>query len=267
LQGLRYTFIRINCTSDYKILNWDVLLLMRIRFYSFWLSVGAVLLSLVSCNDKICPSYSSYFILDNSNADRINMTYVSSAFPDPSYYLYSNPLRDRYFSYLNEDSIPRENIVTVLKDQFGIVEKQGYRKKERSLQSIPMEVVIPEPDDSLKFAGDQELLAELDIVDSAAIDSAVTKGKIYKYNNDQKYYLWYFRNKLVWKDELAKEDEELPEEGEEAGEESGGEEVKEGFFKRIFGNLGSLFKKKEPEPDPAVDEPPAEDQQEEENGF
>ena len=238
---------------------------MKIRIFSYWLSACPVLLVLMSCNDKICPSYSSYFILDNSNAGRINMTYVSAVFPDPSYYLYSNSLRDQYFSYLNEDSIPRENSVMVSKDQFGIIEKQGYRKKERLLQSIPMEVVIPEPDDSLKFAGDQELMAELDIVDSTAIDNVGVKVKTYRYNNDQKYYLWYFRNKLVWKDELGKEGEEVQEETDEAGDVNGVEEAKEGFFKRIF---GKLFKKKEPKPDPAADEAPDEDQQEEDpEGF
>lgn len=238
---------------------------MRIRFFSIWLSTCAVLLVLASCNDKICPSYSSYFILDNSNADRINMNYVSAAFPDPSYYLYSNSLRDKYFSYLNEDSIPRENLVTVRTDQFGIIEKQSYRKKERSLQIIPMEVVIPEPDDSLKFAGDQELMAELDIVDSTAIDSMGVKVKTYRYNNDQKYYLWYFRNKLVWKDEIGKTEEEEQKEAEDAGDVDGVEEAKEGFFKRIF---GKRFKKKEPKPDPAVDEAPDEDQEKEDpDGF
>ena len=128
-----------------------------------------------------------------------------------------------------------------------------------------MEVVIPEPDDSLKFAGDQELMAELDIVDSTAIDSMGVKVKTYRYNNDQKYYLWYFRNKLVWKDEIGKTEEEEQKEAEDAGDVDGVEEAKEGFFKRIFGRL---FKKKEPKPDPAVDEAPDEDQEKEDpDGF
>ena len=119
---------------------------------------------------------------------------------------------------------------------------------------IPMDVVIPEADDSLKFAGDQQLLAELDIVDSTAVDTATVIGKTYKYNLDQKYYLWYLRNKLVWKDEVEKQKAEEEAESKSGDTVEGGEEAapKEGFFKRTFGNL---FKKKEKEVDPATIKP------------
>ena len=81
---------------------------------------------------------------------------------------------------------------------------------------------------------------------------------------DQKYYLWYLRNKLVWKDEAGKEEaEEEPKSS--ATDVEGVEQPKEGFFKRIFGNL---FKKKPKEEDPATAEPtaPAEED-EDQSGF
>lgn len=132
---------------------------------------------------------------------------------------------------------------------------------------IPMDVVIPEADDSLKFAGDQQLLAELDNVDSTAIDTVTVAVKTYKYNLDQKYYLWYLRDKLVWKDELEKQKAErqaASKSGDpvESGKESS---TKEGFFKRTFGNL---FKKKEKEVDPATIKPDKPAQEEDDpDGF
>ena len=239
---------------------------MKIRSLFLLIVLLGVLTGLFSCNDKICPSYSSFFILDNSNAGRIQLAYGRADYPDISNYLYENQIRDKYFAYLDEDSIPRTDFTDVSKNRFGIIDKKGYRKKAYSMQTIPMEVVIPEADDSLKFAGDEQLVAELDIVDSAAIDSVSVLGKTYKYNNDQKYYLWYLRNKLVWKDELGKDEEEgeeLPE-----GEEGEAVEEKQGFFKRISSKFKNLFKKKDKESDPAVDDAPVDEATEEvEDGF
>ena len=129
---------------------------------------------------------------------------------------------------------------------------------------IPMEVVIPPTDDSLRFAGDEQFLAELDVQDSTAVGPDTTMVKTYKYNVDQKYYNWYFRHKLVWKDQLDSEEdlEEGPEVATSDTQEAATE--KEGFFKRVFGNL---FKKKEKPIDPAVDEPPVEDEEEDQDGF
>ena len=199
-----------------------------------------------SCNDKlICPAYTSYFVLDNSNANLVASA-KRGDYPDPSYLLYENKIRDNYFTYIGEDSMPRNDMRKVRKDQFGIIEKRRFLSKRNNLGMIPMEVVIPEPDDSIKFAGDDQLLAELDNVDSLAVDSAAIVGKTYKYNVDQKYYLWYLRDKLVWKEDP--DDKNKKSDAEIAGEETDAG-PKEGFFKRIFGNI---FKKKEKEVDPAT---------------
>ncbi len=229
-------------------------------------NISGILLAVItfsSCNDKLtCPAYTSYFVLDNSNANLVASAKRGN-FPDPSYLLYENKLRDSYFTYIGEDSMPRNDMRKVRKDQFGIIEKRRFLSKRNYLGMIPMEVVIPEPDDSIKFAGDVQLLAELENVDSLAVDSAAIAGKTYKYNVDQKYYLWYLREKLVWKDDLEKENIE-PEEMEIAGE---GEDVapKEGFFKRTFGNI---FKKKEKDVDPATIAPEIPDKEEDEpDGF
>ena len=68
-----------------------------------------------------------------------------------------------------------------------------------------MEVIYPQPSDSTLFAGDVMMYAETDVVDSAALDSARMAAQTFQYNVDQKYYNWYFRDKLVWADELNKD--------------------------------------------------------------
>ena len=187
---------------------------------------------------------------------------TNDLFPDPSYILHENSIRDSYFSYMGEDSMPRTDMRLVRKTDFGIIEKKSVRRRTRELGLIPMEVVMPQTDDSLRFAGDEQLLTEMDVQDSTAIDTAAVKT--YKYNVDQKHYNWYFRNKLVWKDELEDQQEEAEQsEGGASDSQASTEEEqpeKQGFFKR-------LFKKKSPEPDPAVDEPPVEEEDEEEDGF
>ncbi len=229
---------------------------MKFRFltYLLWL-VG--LSTMVSCNDKLaCPAYTSYFILDNSNAPLLASARRGD-FPDPSYLIRENDIRDRYFSYMGEDSMPRSDMRIPQKDQYGIIRKPGFLARKNNLKMIPMEVVIPESSDSIKFRGDIEFLTELENVDSAAVDSAAV-GRTYKYNIDQKYYLWYLRNKLVWKDELENQQQEATSATNVEGEESA-PAPKEGFFKRIF---GGLFKKKDKAADPATDDP-AEDGEEE----
>ena len=68
-----------------------------------------------------------------------------------------------------------------------------------------MQVVYPVIDDSLAFMGDEMMYAETDVIDSVALDSARAAAGSFQYNNDQKFYNWYFKEKLVWKDELLGE--------------------------------------------------------------
>lgn len=242
-----------------------------------WLGIilFVLMLAISACNDKlICPAYQSYFILDNTNYPREGYPNDRSqglatsrfSYPDMSNHLIENPIRDEYFSYIDTDSFPK--MVEVSKNQYGIITEKRLRARDRAMQTIPMEVVIPQAPDSLIYAGDEELFTELDLVDSLAIDSIRSLGKSYQYNLDQKYYLWYMRNKLVWKDELGgdatKETEGESPEGESATSDDAGA-GKQGFFKRIFGNL---FKKKGTQTDPAVDEAPTESTEEDpKDGF
>lgn len=235
------------------------------------------MLAFSACNDRlICSAYSSYFVLDNANYPREGYPKDRAVggelnrfdYPDPSYHLVQNPIREEYFAYISADSTPQ--IVSIgTSDQFGVAQPKNLRARERGLGRIPMEVVIPQAPDSILFGGDEELLAEMDLVDSLAVDSARSVGKSYQYNLDQKYYLWYHRNKLVWKDELEAQ-KAAAQEAEAAGtitDPSSATEVeggKEGFFKRIFGNL---FKKKEKPTDPAIDGEPSPDTEEPEDGF
>ncbi len=61
------------------------------------------------------------------------------------------------------------------------------------------------------------------------MDSVRTASLDFRYNNDQKFYNWYFKEKLVWADE------QYPQEGDTKAIKITEEEtVKKPFFKRIF---------------------------------
>lgn len=173
---------------------------------------------LVSCKaDMICPAYQSYFLLDE-NAQK------------------------NQFAYFAQDSLPRKDLFHTTSDKNGLVAKTSlfeYINKDwsrnRELKTVPMTVVYPELSDSLLFSGDALMLAETDVVDTAALDSARLAAQTFQYNVDQKYYNWYFRGKLVWQDELD-EDKEAP-------------EAKDNIEKKgIFSFIKNLFKKKDKEP-------------------
>lgn len=145
-------------------------------FTAFFILLGS------SCTQKmICPAYQSSFIYDKET------------------------LRKK-FSYFKEDSTPK--ILTASKTKYLIAVPESYRKKMRGLKTVEMKPVYPVIPDSLKInKGEDLLLAEVDVVDSAAAppqDSvyAITKTKE-KYNVDQDIYMWYFRDMLVLPDVAA----------------------------------------------------------------
>ena len=116
------------------------------------------LLAASSCNDKlVCSAYQSYFVLDNVNYPRNGYPKNRAEgleanrfdYPDASYHQRENPIRDEYYAYLDSDSMPK--VANAEKDQFGIIKKQRLRAKDRAMQNIPMEVVIPPAPDSLLF--------------------------------------------------------------------------------------------------------------------
>lgn len=132
---------------------------------------------LASCKaDMVCSAYQSYFLLDS--ATQYNQ-----------------------FAYMAEDSFPRKDLFNSSKNRNGLMVYEEYRERWLDHKTVPMEVVYPELSDSALFAGDVMMYAETDVVDSAALDSVRMAAQTFQYNVDQKYYNWYFRDKLAWKDE------------------------------------------------------------------
>src|SRR6187551_3563967 len=113
------------------------------------LYVIVVFLSLVlsSCTQRlICPAYQSAYIYDKE------------------------ALRKK-FSYFNEDSTPK--ILTASRTKYLIAVPESYRKKYKTLKTVEMKPVYPVIPDSLKMdEGADLLMAERDVIDSAAIAKA-----------------------------------------------------------------------------------------------
>lgn len=193
----------------------------------YLLVIGLLTGLLYSCKvDNICAAYQSYFLL----SPQLQPSAFSFQEADsvPEHYV------PELFALVDENGLPRKDLPNTEKDKNGLVKGQWDIIKNWNKRIVPREVVLPEEDDSLLFAGDQMMLAEVDVVDSLALDSALASGPTYRYNNDQKFYNWYFRDKLAWADER-------PQPAEEPAREE--KEKKEGFFKRLF----SKFKKKDKE--------------------
>ena len=181
-----------------------------------------------SCTERmICPAYQSAFIHDEEE------------------------LRKR-FSYFNEDSTPK--ILEASKNRYLMIEPVSYRRKLRSLQTIPMQDIYPQEDDSLLF-DDEFALAEREAVTRDLYDSAdlvkdhsietepvdstyVISLKKEKFNIDQELYLWYLRKYLVYPDARLQMEELEP-----AKKEAAEKKEKKG----IIGFFKNLFKKKDKE--------------------
>ena len=175
--------------------------------------------------DMICPAYQSYFLIDET-AQKNQFTYFA---------LDSLPRKDVFYSSLDKNGLVAKTSL------FAYVDEDWVR--DREIRTVDMEVIYPVISDSLLFAGDVMMYAETDVVDSTALDSARMAAQTFRYGADQKYYNWYFRDKLVWKDEL--------EGGEKETDSSTEKEEKAGFF----GFFKNLFKKK----DKAATDPEAAD--------
>ncbi len=166
--------------------------------------------------DMICPAYQSYFLIDET-AQKNQFTYFA---------LDSLPRRDVFYSLLDKNGLVAKTSL------FAYVDEDWVRNRE--IRTVDMEVIYPVISDSLLFAGDVMMYAETDIVDSTALDSARMAAQTFRYGADQKYYNWYFRDKLVWKDELEGEKDETDNATEEKVEKVG-----------FFGFFKNLFKKKD----------------------
>jgi len=164
----------------------------------------------------ICPAYQSYFLIDETAQ------------------------RDQ-FGYFAQDSLPRRDIFHSTLDKNGLVAKTNLLAyvdqdwvRNREIRTVNMEVIYPIISDSLLFAGDVMMYAETDVVDSTALDSARIAAQTFRYGADQKYYNWYFRGKLVWKDEIDGSKDEAEDITEDKVEKTG-----------FFGFFKNLFKKKD----------------------
>lgn len=176
-----------------------------------------------ACTERvICPAYQSAFIHDKE-------------------------VLNKHFSYFGEDSLPK--VMEASKDKFLIIEPMSYRKKLRSLQTVPMRDVYPQEDDSLEF-NDQFYLAEREGYDSTAVIevdtlAATAADSVYmislkkeKFNIDQELYLWYMRDYLVYPDRRLA----LQQAAEQKNNANPTEEKKK---KGFFGFFKNLFKKKD----------------------
>lgn len=194
------------------------------------ISVFIIGVMLAGCKaDMICPAYQSYFLLDED-------------------------AQNNQFTYFALDSLPRRDIFNTTKDQNGLVAKTSLLAyvdtdwvRNREIRTIDMEVVYPQLSDSILFAGDAMMFAETDVVDTVALDSARMAAQTFKYGADQKYYNWYFRDKLVWKDELEKKEEKGAEKSEKKGIFS--------FIKGLLGKKDNLDKEAQPEGSTGEEEP------------
>jgi len=185
--------------------------------------------AMYSCKvDKICAAYQSYYLISPSLQPSAFSAQANDSIP--SHYV------PELFALVSENGLPRKDLPNTEKDKNGLIKSEWALVKNWNKRIVPMEVVYPEIPDSLRFIGDNLMLTEVDVIDSLALDSARNTAQTYKYNNDQKFYNWYFRDKLVWEDETSTEAanttvKNVPEEVESEPE------------KKIF--IKGLFKKKD----------------------
>ncbi|MDH5398184.1 MAG: hypothetical protein OEX02_08565 [Cyclobacteriaceae bacterium] len=162
---------------------------------------------LASCNvsQKVCPAYQSAFVYDTA------------------------ALRKKFSYFVNDTP----KIYEVSKNKFLLIEPSSYRKTLASFRTIEMLPIYPVIPDSLKFTGDDQMRAEMDVVDSVAMDSITLHPGLIGpgFNVEQENYMYYFRKILILPDVR----QALEEGGAYQKLEADKEEGKKGFFKRIFG--------------------------------
>lgn len=112
------------------------------------LSVILAVLFLSACQERlVCPAYQSAFIHDKDE------------------------LRKR-FSYFQEDSTPK--VYAASKNKYLVAEPTTYRKKIRSMQTVPMKrVLVNVPDSISGVQSDSAVAADLDRAARSVIDSTV----------------------------------------------------------------------------------------------
>ena len=155
--------------------------------------------TMYSCKvDQICASYQSYFLISPTPQPSTFSAQVGDSIPNHDV--------PELFALVSEDGYPRKDLPNTEKNKNGLVKSEWALVKNWNKRIVPMDVVIPELSDSVVFRGDDIMLAERDVVDSLALDSARNAANSVKYNNDQKFYNWYFREKLVWQEDQDQQD-------------------------------------------------------------
>jgi len=202
------------------------------------------LIGLISCSDKICPAFQSYYVLDDAK-------------------------RDNLFSLVRNDSLPREFLdympaepKDVKKSKYGIVKQPpvlSYILKENEMMTIEMDHVWPTTSDVDTLGSEEGGFMEGEVPGDSVVIQKLGPGqyglqnKDAGYNADQEIYEEIFADYLIAaeKEANAPEEEEVDEEDLAEGEEGvDGEEEpkKKGFFKG-FGK-----KKKKKKEDSEVEE-------------
>lgn len=134
----------------------------------------------------ICPAYQSSFIHDQAT------------------------LKAK-FSYFEADSTPKV-FRGASKNKFLVAVPESYRKKYRRLQTVEMKTIYPVLPDSLpadSLSIENTVASGLDSLGNELSDESgmvqktqefrLTKTRE-KYNNDQDYYMWFFRKSLLLPD-------------------------------------------------------------------
>ena len=152
-----------------------------------------------SCKvDQICASYQSYFLISPTPQPSTFSAQLGDSIPNHDV--------PELFALVSEDGYPRKDLPNTEKNKNGLVKSEWAMVKNWNKRIVPMEVVIPEVSDSIVFRGDDIMLAERDVVNTLALVSARNVANAVRYNNDQKFYNWYFRDKLVWEDDQGQQD-------------------------------------------------------------
>ena len=155
--------------------------------------------ALYSCKaDQICASYNSYFMVTPKEQPSSFSFQAQDTLP--------NHEIPELFALVSEDGLPRHDLPNTEKDKNGLVKSEWAMIKNWNKRIVPMEVVMPEVEDSVLFSGDDIMFAERDVVDTLAVDSARNASQTVRYNNDQKFYNWYFREKLAWAEDTPEID-------------------------------------------------------------
>jgi len=195
-----------------------------------------------ACADKtICPAFQSYYLLDEDK-------------------------RDVMFSYFGEDSLPKQQEGIVSKNMFGIIEKPNYftvgsvaipkneyKERNADMQTIRMEVIYPsDEEDSLNLSGvvpdssqatnqyESDVNFDLpdysDVFDTIATQKDTAKIKPeYHYNIDQLYYMDLIGDEIMEGRQDRMDSLKSQREEQEANGSPVEPEVKQSFFKRLFG--------------------------------